>query len=365
MKVWSIPLGRLFGVEVRVHATFLFLLLFLMLLHASVNPAQVPRTVILVAIIFFSVVAHEIGHAVAAALAGRPPHSVLLLPLGGITHHGPDSADESSQSVLQVSAIALAGPAVNLVIALLSAAIAPVFAPEAQLMGRPYIHPGNLVRSLVWVNAALALVNLLPAFPLDGGRVYRAILARRMDQLQATRYAAMGGQFFSMLFILMGIWNTWLMLAGFFLFVAAQLEDRTHVFQNVMQNVRMDEVMLTDFATLSPADTLEDALQKAIHSLQDDFPVVRGSDLVGVITRQRIVETLRSQGNGYVQGVMNRTFAVAERNETLATAFKKIRQSESTLIPVVENQRLIGIVTLQNVMRSIGLVAESRRLRRD
>ena len=123
--------------------------------------------------------------------------------------------------------------------------------------------------------------------------------------------------------------------------------------------------MLTDFATLSPADTLEDALEKAVHSLQDDFPVVRGSDMVGVISRQRILDALRAEGNGYVQAVMNKIFEVCVRQESLGSAFRKLTSRNASIIPVVEDQRLVGIVTLQNLMHSMALLAESRKLRRE
>ena len=126
----------------------------------------------------------------------------------------------------------------------------------------------------------------------------------------------------------------------------------------------MEDIMLTDFSTLSPADTLEDALHKAVHSLQDDFPVVRGSDLVGVINRQTIVDRLRREGNGYVQAAMSKAFEIASKSESLASAFRKLTGRGLTLIPVVDEERLVGIVTLQNLMHSMGLLAESRRLRR-
>jgi CBS domain-containing protein len=129
--------------------------------------------------------------------------------------------------------------------------------------------------------------------------------------------------------------------------------------------VRLEEVMLTDFATLSPADTLQDALDKAVHSLQDDFPVVRGSDMVGVVSRQRILEALRAEGNGYVQAVMNKLFEVSMREESLGSAFRKLTVRNSNIIPVVEDQRLVGIVTLQNLMHSMALLAESRKLKRE
>jgi CBS domain-containing protein len=154
-------------------------------------------------------------------------------------------------------------------------------------------------------------------------------------------------------------------MVGVIIFSAAQLEERALVFQSVLDNVRLEEVMLTDFATLSPADTLQDALDKAVHSLQDDFPVVRGSDMVGVISRQRILDALRAEGNGYVQAVMNKIFEVSLRNDSLGSAFRKLTARSSSIIPVVEDQRLVGIVTLQNLMHSMTLLAETRKLQRD
>jgi len=128
--------------------------------------------------------------------------------------------------------------------------------------------------------------------------------------------------------------------------------------------VRMEDVMLTEFSTLSPADTLEHALSKAVHSLQDDFPVVRGNDMVGVISRQRILDALRFGGNAYVQSVMNSAYDIAERTETLASAFRKITAKNLSIIPVVDGEHLVGIVTLQNLMHSMGMLAESRKLQR-
>jgi CBS domain-containing protein len=161
-----------------------------------------------------------------------------------------------------------------------------------------------------------------------------------------------------------GLWNRWLMLTGFFLFIAAQFEERTVLFHSVLENVRMEEIMLTDFSTLSPADTLEDALSKAVHTLQDDFPVVRGTEMVGVVSRQKILQAFRAGGNAYVQSVMNRAFDIAGREDSLASAFRKLTSRGLTIIPVVEQERLVGIVTLQNLMHSMGLLAESRRLRK-
>jgi CBS domain-containing protein len=185
-----------------------------------------------------------------------------------------------------------------------------------------------------------------------------------MELPLATRRAVNIGNVFVVLLMFCGMWNTWLLLAGFFLFVGAQLEERTVLFQSVLENVRMEEVMLTEFSTLSPADTLEDALTKAVHTLQDDFPVVRGTDMVGVVSRQKILQALREEGNAYVQSIMNRAYEIAGRSDTLASAFRKITSRSLTIIPVVDQERLVGIVTLQNLMHSMSVLAESKKLRR-
>ncbi|HYG98310.1 MAG TPA: site-2 protease family protein [Terriglobales bacterium] len=363
MRNWSFPAGRMFGVEIRVHMTFLLLLAFVALTEGATGEVGPGRAFALVGIIFLSVVIHELAHALAALHSGRPVKSVILLPLGGVTlmdetaHDQPNTARE-----IRIAAI---GPIANLLIAFVGGAILNAVSPELGLTQAPWVHSGHLLRSLIWVNFLIGAINLLPAYPLDGGRIVRAYLLRSMDPMRATRRAVMITQMFSMAFILAGFWrSTWLVLVGFFLFVAAQIEERSAVFHAVLENVRLEDIMLTDFATLSPADTLEQALDKAVHSLQDDFPVVRGGDLVGVISKQRILEALRSGGNGYVQPVMNRLFEVGGKSESLAIAFRKITSRGLTLIPVVDEDRLVGIVTLQNLMHSMALLAETRKLRR-
>jgi len=222
-----------------------------------------------------------------------------------------------------------------------------------------------LPRRFFWTNVFIFGFNLLPAFPSDGGKILRAWLARKMDYQRATRRAVTIGNLFSATFMLIGaMFSPWLMVIGVFMFLAAQMEERTVLFHSVVETVHMEDIMLTQFSTLSPADTLEDALHKAVHTLQDDFPVIRGGDLVGVINRQTIVDRLRREGNGYVQAAMSKAFEIASRTESLASGFRKLTGRGLTLIPIVDDERLVGIVTLQNLMHSMGLLAESRRLRR-
>ncbi len=380
MRNWSIPIGKLFGVEVRLHFTFVFLLAFVWMAESAMKGNSTPggRVLALILIVFGSVVLHEMGHALVARREGLLAKAIILLPIGGIT------LLDDSQTVNARGAatapwrrdirIAIAGPLVNIALALLAGAIVLVWFPQAQLWKTPLIHSNHLLRSVVWMNLFLGAFNLLPAYPMDGGHILRAVFSRRMDGVQATRRAVSIAHALAPLVIVVGMLllfqggypDSYLLVTlGFFLLIGAQVEERSAVFQKVLETVHLEDVMLTDFATLSPADTLEDALDKAVHTLQDDFPVVRGGDMVGVISKANILDALRMEGNGYVQSVMNRIFEVSTRQESLASAFRKLNSRNLSIIPVVEDQRLVGIITLQNLMHSMSLLAESRKLRKE
>lgn len=365
MRNWTLPFGRIFGVDVRVHLTFVMLLFFV---YADSINRSAGRALAVVGIVFGSVVLHESAHALLARKAGLPARAIVLFPLGGVTMLD-DPLDQRADPARDVR-IALIGPLVNLALALAVGAVIMFAAPSVDVLARPWITTRNLPRTFVWVNAFLGLFNLLPAHPLDGGRVLRSFFATTLDPFRATRRAVMIGQTFAMLFMLTGFgtlvsypnkWGSWIILIGFFLFSAGQLEDRTALFWALLENVQMRDVMLTEFRTLSPADTLEDALQLAVETPQDGFPVVRAGDMVGIISKSSIVEALRSGGNGYIQPVMNKMFDVAGLNDSLAATFRKITSRGVTMVPVVDGGRLVGIVTLQNLMHSIARVAESKR----
>ncbi|HLY92265.1 MAG TPA: site-2 protease family protein [Candidatus Angelobacter sp.] len=365
MRNWSFFIGRFAGVDFRLHVTFFFLLIFFLLGEIGRGgPGTLLRSSILTLLALIALLLHELGHAWVAARQGFPVKAVVLLPIGGVAIGDPSVQVDSARSLRRETLIALAGPLVNAILAAITAAILLSRGPGSALLAPPLVSGVNLGISFFWINTFLFGLNLLPAFPLDGGRILRAWLAQRMEFPQATRRAVTIGHIFAGLLMFAGVWVQWLMLVGVFIFMAAQMEERTMMFQSVVEAVHMEDIMLTEFSILSPADTLEDALNKAVHSLQDDFPVVSGGDLVGVITRQSIVERLRREGNGYVQGAMNKAFEIASRGESLGSAFRKLTSRGLSLIPVVEQEHLVGIVTLQHLMHSMGLLAESRRLRR-
>jgi len=364
MRGWSIPLGRWVGVEMRVHIFFPLLALVCFGISAS-DGWQ--RGLALFLILVAAVAVRETARLVVAAWLGLRLRAVLLLPIGGLfAYANPESQEIANQGGGQF-AIALAGPIANWATALILAASILGASGDVPLFSLPLITSGHLLRSLVWMQFFLGVLHLLPAYPLDFGRLIRGGWARKHGFAPAGRASAGIGQVIAMAIMLGGmlLHNPWLILAGFFIMIGAQIEDQGVFFQSVVDTVRMREVMLTDFATLSASDTLADALVRCVHSLQEDFPVVRGPQLVGIVSRQRIVDALRSDGNGYVQSVMSRAFQVARPEDTLGATIRRLTAGHGlALIPVTEGGRVVGIVSVQNLMSSMSLLSEQRRLER-
>jgi CBS domain-containing protein/Zn-dependent protease len=353
------------GVELRVHAFFPVLALICLVL--STNDG-IGRGLGLFLVVVAAVAARETVRLIVAAWLGLRLRAVLLLPIGGLyAYANPESQEGANQGGGQF-AMAFAGPLANLAVALTLGITFLGAGGNIGLFTPPFITSAYLLRSLVWMQVGLAGLHLLPAYPLDFGRLLRGSFARKHGLAPAGRAAAGLGQFIALAAMIAGmlLHNYWLIIAGFFIMIGAQIEDQGVFFQSVVDTVRMREVMLTDFATLSPSDTLADALSRCVHSLQEDFPVVRGLQLVGIISRQRIVDALRNEGNGYVQSVMSRAFQVAQPEDTLGTTIRRLTAGHGlALIPVAESGRVVGIVSVQNLMSSMSLLAEKRRLERE
>ena len=364
MRGWSVPLGRWMGVELRVHAFFPLLAFVFLAIGGS---SGWPRAMALFCLLVAAVAVRETARLMVAAWLNLRLRAILFLPIGGLfAYANPESQERAASGGAQY-ALALAGPLANWITSVALAAIVLGASPAVPLFVEPLISTTNLVSSMVWMQFFLGLLHLLPAYPLDFGRILRSNFTRRYGFAPAARAAAGLGQALALAAILVGMLTKdyWLSIAGLFIMIGAQIEDQGVFFQSVVDTVRMREVMLTDFATLSPSDTLADALMRCVHSLQEDFPVVRGPQLVGIVSRQRIVDALRNDGNGYVQSVMSRAFQVARPEDTLGTTIRRLSAGRGlALIPVTESGRVVGIVSVQNLMSSMSLLAEQRRLER-
>jgi CBS domain-containing protein/Zn-dependent protease len=382
MRGWSFPIGRYFGVEVRIHAFFL-LLLAMAIGVGSVAGATTGRVLMLWCLLLFAVIVREAARALAAAWFGLELRSILLLPTGGLMTYATLEATERAADPPMQRRMAVIGPLASIGFGLLLGAIVLGSAPGVDLIAKPWIAPSHLLRAMVWLNILLGAINLLPALPLDGGRVFsigpaptreggkverRAV--RSGGGLSLGRMWGLGGgtgQWIAIALVISGLLlgNMWLTIMGAFVLIGAHMENQGLLVQNEVDTVRMRDVMLTQFSTLSASDTLEDALQRAVHTLQDVFPVVRGGNLVGAVSRQNIVEALATEGNSYVQGVMTKSFQTALPDDSLVKTLRRILGEQGAqLVPVMDGERIVGIVTPQNLSQSMGLLNQSRRLRR-
>jgi CBS domain-containing protein len=357
-------MGRWMGVEIRVH---LFFPLLVFVFIGIGGAAQWPRGLALFFLLAGAVAVRETARLLAAAWLGLRLRAVLLMPFGGLfAYASPESQENANQGAGQLM-LALAGPVANLSMALILAAAILGATSGLNLLAAPLLSSDRLLRSAVWMQVFLGLLHFVPAYPLDCGRLVRSKFARIHGFALAGRAAAGLGQAIALAGLLGGmlLHNYWLVLSGFLIMIGAQIEDQGVLFQSVVDTVRMREIMLTDFATLSPSDTLADALSRCVHSLQEEFPVVRGPQLVGIVSRQRIVDALRHEGNGYVQSVMSRAFQVARPEDTLGATIRRLTAGQGlALIPVTDSGRVVGIVSIQNLMSSMALLAEKRRLDR-
>jgi len=345
---WSWKIGRLAGIDLRVHATFLILLAWLALVsyRASGTATAALRGVLFTLALFGSVVLHELGHALAARRFGVPTRDITLLPIGGVARleYMPDRPKQEFW-------IAVAGPSVTLAIvfvlyAALRALSLPV-APTTKVIGAG---PG-FIAQLMWVNVSLLLFNLLPAFPMDGGRLLRAVLALRMNYLRATEIAARIGRTFALVFGIIGLfYNPFLVLIALFVWLGAAGEAAEVQMRSSLEGVPVERVMIREVQTLTPRDTLDVALGHVLAGFQEDFPVVDNGDVVGVLTRNALIAGVTERGRDALVGtVMDQSFRTASPEEPVERAMTRLRESRCPTLPVISDHALRGVLTLHNV----------------
>jgi Zn-dependent protease/predicted transcriptional regulator len=344
---WSWKLGRFAGIDVRVHATFLILLAWV----ALVSYQQV-RTlggtvngVLFILAVFASVVLHEYGHALTARRFGVQTREITLLPIGGVAQ-----LERIPSEPRQELIVALAGPlvtvAIVIVLWIILSALGMPTSTDVMLQGR-----APFLSRLMWVNIWLAAFNVIPAFPMDGGRVLRSALAMRMPYGRATRIAAEVGKAFALIFGIIGLFsNPWLVLIALFIWMGAAAESAMVETRTSFAGVPVEQVMITDMRTLTPGDPLSRAVNEVLAGFQQDFPVVENGALVGVLTRSDMVKALAQRGpEAPVGEVMDRQFQTADPSEDLAEAFARLQACRCRTFPVVRGRHLLGVLTAENV----------------
>jgi len=351
---WSFSLGAILGIPIRVHVTFLLLLAFFSFSEASRAGAAAGLLSLLFMVLLFScVLLHELGHCVVARRFGVTITSITLYPFGGIA-----MLTEIPREPAREIGIAIAGPVVNFALAAglyaAARALLPAWHPHLADLGAD-----NLLGSLFTANLTLGLFNLIPAYPLDGGRIFRGLLASRLPYAVATRWAARLGKVFGALFIVGGIYSAdwWLPILGIFLYIGASSEEQATLLQSALEGLKVVDLMITDYVAASGADTLSAVLGRSFHTFQEDFPVIRDGVFFGVLTRGRMIEALRDEGDAYVQGVARRVHGSASPEQPLREALKTMHTERVSLLPVMEDGRMIGIVTLSGILRGAAVLA--------
>lgn len=345
---WSVPIGVVKGTVIRVHLTFLLFLVWIGVSHyAQGGRDAAVQGIVFIVLLFACVLLHEFGHVFAARRYGIQTPDITLLPIGGVAQLERVPEKPSEELV-----VALAGPAVNVVIAVLLALVLGGLPPVG--VGTEVQNPGaGLLGRLAWVNVSLVLFNLIPAFPMDGGRVLRALLAYRLGHARATRIAAGVGQAVAFALGLAGLFgNPLLIFIALFVYMGAAAEAGAAGLRERSRAFTVSDAAVTRFETLSPASTVAEAVEHLLRTSQHDFPVVDGAGRMrGVVTRDDMIRALREHGpDAPVLEVMRRDIPVLGEGQPLEEALRVMQAGGLPAVGIVdENGTLLGLVTPENV----------------
>jgi stage IV sporulation protein FB len=344
---WSVSIGRIAGTAVRIHITFLLFLVWIWAGSYVTGGAQAAWSGLLfMVLLFLCVLAHEFGHIFTARAFGVQTPDVTLLPIGGVARLE-RIPEEPGQEFL----VAIAGPAVNVVIAL-----ALVLFAGADLGSRHLVavesSQVSMVDRLASVNLFLAVFNMIPAFPMDGGRVLRALLAIRLGHVRATEMAATVGQWFAFALGFIGLFsNPMLIFIAIFVYLAAASESQLVAVRAMARGVPVTAAMMTQFAVLSPDEHIDHAIETLLRTSQSDFPVVEEGGLVGLLSRNDMIKALRELGpQAMVGDVMKRDIPSIGNRQCLDEAFKLLQEKSVPAVGVVDqNGRLVGLITSETI----------------
>ncbi len=346
----SLSLGKISGIRVQIHWTFLLIIIWVAFLEMQKGSdlSTTLLTIAFVLVIFACVVLHEFGHALAARRYGIATRKITLLPIGGIA-----SLERMPEDPKQELVVALAGPAVNVVIALILLVFLYPFPDYSDQMEQlQSISAGNFLFYLFVTNVMLVLFNAIPAFPMDGGRVLRALLAFRMDRVRATQIAANLGQVIAIMFFFLGFfYNFWLILIGVFVYFGASGEYLMIKQLSVLRGHRVREAMMTQFTPLHPDDNLHHLAEVLLAGTERNFVVTtleRG--VVGILPHQEVVRAFQQQRRDLpVYKFMRADFKAVHPDEELTEIYRKVQGQNQTFFPVVEHDQITGTIDMENI----------------
>ena len=355
---WSFQIGTMLGIPIRIHATFLLILVWFGM-AAAASSRSVPRAITFLLAAFACILLHELGHAAMARRFGVRTREIVLYPIGGVARL------ESIPGGWAELLIAIAGPAVNVVLALGCAAVLVALHVEQGLRQTTPFENTGLVQQLLWTNAYIVAFNMIPAFPMDGGRVLRAILALGLGQYRATRIAALVGQAIAGVFVVFGLFqgNFFLAFIGLFVFLGAAQEVAFQTHRKAIAGHTAEEAMISKFETLAPNDTLGRAAELLLASRQHDFPVVDAwGRISGVLPRAKLLEGLARSGRETpVLEVMLREPVQVTPTTELDAVLQHLQADPSQPLLVVKDGALCGMITFENLAEFIVVARQTAR----
>ena len=343
---WAWRIARIADIDVRIHITFLALLAWIAWASyaSSGTIAGIVDGVLLLIVVFGIVVLHEFAHALTARRFGIKTRDITLLPIGGVSSLE-RMPDEPRQELL----VAVAGPALNLVLAAILALLA--LALGHSLLPSPELESVPMLVGLVWINVVLGVFNLLPAFPMDGGRVLRAILALRMSQVRATRVAAGLGQAMALLFGLVGLFiSPVLVFIALFLWMGASGEARVAQAKFIAHGIPVTAAMVRELEAVSPELPVAAPLRRVLETFQHDFPVVEDDRVVGMLSREAMLAALAEHGPEIPVGkVMRKEPKLVHPSDNLDDALLQVMLDAQALAVVDGGGRLVGMLNGETV----------------
>jgi Zn-dependent protease len=344
---WSLKIGRFAGIDVYVHFTFVLLITWVAFIYwrQEQNVAAAVAGVSYLLTVFLCVVLHEYGHALTAKRYGIKTRDIILLPIGGVAR-----LERLPTNPLQELWVALAGPAVNVVIAVVLFAwlkLTETFIPLNTIS----MTAGPFLERIMTINIFLVAFNMIPAFPMDGGRVLRAILATKKEYSQATQIAASIGQGIAIVFGFIGMfYNPILLFIAFFVWIGASQESGVSKLQSAISGIPVQQAMITDFKTLNHNDSLEKAIELTIAGSQKDFPVLVDGEVKGVLTQSDLLKSLSSSSiNHSVMSISQEEFTTVDSLDMLEVAFARLKDCNCHTLPVTRNGQLVGLLTMDNL----------------